>query len=160
MRNLTSHKISLFVSLAILLFFSSCDTKRVYEFNIPITGEQWHKDSICSFAFEVSDTITVHNLLINIRNTGNYRYRNLLLYIDFTLPDQKTIVDTLNCVLADERGKWHGKGWGSIWSSTIPYKTRIRFPGIGEYQLNLAHAMRDENLKAVTDIGVRIEKTR
>ena len=47
---------------------------------------------------------------------------------------------------------------GSIWSSTIPYKANIRFPEKGNYCIKMNHAMRDEELKAITDIGVRIEK--
>ena len=96
--------------------------------------------------------------MINIRNTGNYRYQNLLIYVDFEMPNNHTIIDTLNCILADKKGKWYGKGWGSIWSSTIPYKANIRFPEKGNYCIKMNHAMRDEELKAITDIGVRIEK--
>ncbi len=139
--------------------FISCDKTRVYELNTPINNERWHKDSIYSFIFNVDDTLTTHNILVNIRNTGNYRYRNLLIYVNLYMPDNHTIIDTLNCILADKKGKWYGKGWGSIWSSTIPYKTNIRFPEKGKYSISLNHAMRDETLKAITDIGIRIEKT-
>jgi gliding motility-associated lipoprotein GldH len=154
------HNISLFLFLAVAMVFTSCDPNRVYETNRTVDGEKWHKDSALTFPFTIEDTLSSHNLLINIRNSGSYRYRNLLLYIDLQLPGEQTIVDTLNCILADEKGKWYGKGWGSIWSSTIPYKSRIRFPNKGEYRLTLIHAMRDENLRAISDIGVRIEKAR
>ncbi len=150
--------ISIFLFFAVAWTFVSCDSNRIYETNKTIEGEKWHMDSSITFPFAIDDTLSSHNLLINIRNSGSYRYRNLLLYIDFQLPNDQIIVDTLNCILADEKGKWFGKGWGSIWSSAIPYKSRIRFPHKGEYRLKLAHAMRDENLKAITDIGIRIEK--
>jgi len=149
---------ALLITTTILLLTVSCDKTRVYEVNIPISGENWNKDSVYSYNFTIEDTLNAHNILINIRNTGNYRYQNLLIYVDFEMPNNHTIIDTLNCILADKKGKWYGKGWGSIWSSTIPYKANIRFPEKGNYCIKMNHAMRDEELKAITDIGVRIEK--
>lgn len=142
----------------VLLSIYACDNRRIYEQNIPLAGEKWHKDTVYSFNFTIDNINQAYNLLVNIRNTGSYRYQNLLMFIDLTMPDKQIIRDTLNCILADEKGKWYGKGWGSLWTSTVPYKMNIRFPLEGEYNIKLNHAMRDDNLKALADIGIRIEK--
>ena len=147
------------VGVIVGVLTTACDNNRVYDNNIPLENEHWNMDSSYRFDFIIDDTLVSYNMYINIRNFGSYKYQNLLLYIDFELPNNKTIVDTVNCILADSKGKWLGKGWGSLWSSQIPYKSHIRFPSKGDYSITFTHAMRDEKLKAISDIGIRIEKS-
>ena len=141
-----------------LVIFSSCNNNAVYERNHNISGATWSQDSSCVFIFDITDTLTSYDILIHIRNTGDYRFQNLLTYIDFHLPDNKIINDTVNCILSEKKGKWTGSGWGSIWSRTVMYKRRVKFPYQGQYSIVAEHAMRMEELNGITDIGIKIVK--
>ena len=152
----------LFVGIIILFAFIACDNNRVFEQNVSFEGEQWHKDSTIIFEVPIADTLAVYNVYFNNRINGKYgyKYQNMYVFIDTYLPYNNHMRDTLECILADNKGKWLGKGFGSIWSNQIPYKTNIRFPYAGTYKFVIEQAMRDTVLQHVVDAGLRIEKAK
>lgn len=144
--------------LIIVLGLVSCDTNKVYEEYIEVEGGVWQKENIASFKFEAKDTTMPHNLYINIRNTGEYAYSNLYLFVTLKGPDGNLLKDTLNCQLADKSGKWLGKGIGDLWDLQMPYIGGFKFAQKGEYIFSLQQAMRVENgLNGITDVGLRVE---
>jgi gliding motility-associated lipoprotein GldH len=95
-----------------------------------------------------------------VRNTGEYEYSNLYLFVTTHSPSGLALRDTIEVVLADDRGKWLGKGAASVFTLYIPYRQNIRFPLRGIYQFDIEQAMWIEDLKHISDIGLRIEKVR
>jgi len=107
---------------------------------------------------QIQDTINPHNIYVNVRNTSRYQMQNLFLFITTTSPQGATLIDTFECYLADERGKWTGSGWGDIYDNQFLYKRNIRFPVSGEYTFEYVQAMRTNELRYISDIGLRVEK--
>jgi len=149
----------LLVFAMVLSILVSCDPNRLFEENYKIPNHLWNKDQSVEFISVVEDTLQVQNIYINIRNTGNYRYSNLYLYITTTAPSGQWIKDTLNIQLADSKGKWLGSGLGDIFFSRKLYKSYIRFPLKGDYKFSIQHGMRVDDLDGIRDVGIRIEKT-
>ena len=145
------------IFLAVLLI--QCDKNRVFEENKEIPDGVWNRDYKVSFQVYIKDSITPHNIYVNIRNSGSYPYRNIYLFITTT---SKGIVvkDTLECLLADEKGKWFGDGLGDLWDHQVSFKKNIRFPHSGIYNFEFEQAMRSENLPMIVDVGLRVEKAR
>jgi gliding motility-associated lipoprotein GldH len=143
---------------AILLI--SCDPNRVFEKNIRIPDGIWDRNNPVRFEVMVEDTITPHNLYINVRNTGMYPVSNLYIFVTTIAPSGHTIKDTVQVILADERGKWLGKGLGDIWDNQKLYKEQVRFAQKGEYIFEYEQAMRLEKLPFILDVGLRVEKAR
>jgi gliding motility-associated lipoprotein GldH len=112
------------------------------------------------FLVPISDTLNSNNVLFTIRNGSSFPFRNIYLFVTTTSPDGKKITDTLQYNLADEKGKWFGKGFGDIHELKLPYKSNVYFPLKGTYEFRIQHGMRVENLKGVYDFGLRIEKIR
>ena len=152
-----SKQIYLIVFLA-LLTIVSCDPNRVYEDFAEIPLHVWDVNNKPVFRTYISDTVASHNIYINIRNGSGYSYSNLYIFLTTTSPTGQWICDTIDCTLADKRGKWYGSGWGDIHELRLPYKQNIRFPVSGYYSFEFEQAMRTEHLKDVYDIGLRIEK--
>jgi gliding motility-associated lipoprotein GldH len=148
----------LFALTAVL--FSSCDPDRVFEKNIRIPDGIWDRNNLVHFEVVVEDTITPHNLYINVRNAGMYPVSNLYLFVTTTAPSGHMIKDTVQIILADERGKWLGKGLGDIWDYQQLYKENVRFAQKGEYIFEYEQAMRLEKLPFILDVGLRVEKAR
>jgi len=148
------------------LFLLSCDSDVVYDEFKPIAKGEWHRDSIYTFSFEIQDTLSSHNIYISNRISGQYPYSRMYLFVQTSLPDQKQINDTLECVLAKQSGqllgnkKWIGKGFGNLYYNKIPYKINIRFPVSGKYEVTIEQGMRDVVLPEVFDIGLRVEKAK
>ena len=147
------------IALAALLF-ASCDPDRIFEKNIRIPDGIWDRNNPVRFEVVVEDTITPHNLYINVRNTGMYPVSNLYLFVTTIAPSGHTIKDTVQVILADERGKWLGKGLGDIWDNQKLYKEQVRFAQKGEYIFEYEQAMRLEKLPFILDVGLRVEKAR
>lgn len=148
----------LFFASCLLMFFASCDSKRIFEKNIEITGNKWDVAQKIKFEVNITDTVSGNNVLINIRHVGFYPYSNLFIFINTTFPNGKTTRDTVECLLADERGKWFGSGLGDLWDARILFKRNVRFSQSGNYTFEFEQAMRVEQLPGVMDVGLRIEK--
>ena len=137
---------------------TSCDFVRIYENNIPIPEAVWNQYNIVKFDVEITDTINTHNIYVYIRNTGMYTMSNIFLFITTTGPTGHSVRDTIECVLADNHGKWLGKGIGDIWGNQLPFKMYVRFTNIGMYSFEVEHGMRLKDLPNIVDVGLRVEK--
>lgn len=143
------------VMMAMICF---CDRNRVYEEYIPLPDHQWNRTNVLVFNVEITDTVNPHNIYVNVRNGGQYQYSNLFLFIKTISPSGHWIRDTVECTLADEKGRWLGSGLGDIATLQVPYKVNVRFPYPGLYSFEIEQAMRTQQLKHLFDIGLRIER--
>jgi gliding motility-associated lipoprotein GldH len=151
-------KIFVNIILSGILFFSACDTDRVFEENKEIEEYKWFVDAPQSFQVLIDDTATAYNFYINVRNAGYYRYRNVFMFINTHFPAGQIQRDTLECILASPDGEWLGDGLGDIYDNRILFKKGVRFPVGGEYKFELIQAMRVDPIDGIMDVGIRIEK--
>jgi len=146
--------------LTFLLLLLSCNSNVVYTNSQAMAGETWKLMDMASFNVSITDTLHGNNVFFTIRNGSSYPFRNIYLFVSTTSPDGKKITDTLQYNLADEKGKWYGRGFGDIHELNLPYKSNVFFPLKGTYVFKIQHGMRIENLNGVYDFGLRIEKIR
>lgn len=141
----------------VLIAFSACDPRGVYEENLKIPNEGWHMDSMAVFKATIADTSLIYNVLVNIRNTTNYPNSNLYLFITTHAPTGSMLRDTLECYLANNQGEWLGSGFGHYRDNQFPYKRQVKFPIGGQYTFEIQHGMRTSNLEGIVSTGIRIE---
>lgn len=144
--------------LALLILFASCDNNRIFEENKSIPDTGWDSSNVVKFDVEIKDPSTPANFYVNVRNADGYPYSNLFLFVKTKFPNGKQSNDTLECQLADEKGKWIGKGIGDIFDNQIPFKRNVRFPLAGTYSFEIMQGMRASNIPLIMDVGLRIEK--
>ncbi|MBE3141251.1 MAG: gliding motility lipoprotein GldH [Thermoplasmata archaeon] len=152
------NRYSFVLILTSLVLLSSCNSNVVFTDSLEMPGRTWKLLDIPAFKIPVTDTLNSNNVFFTIRTGSSYPFRNIYLFVTTTSPDGKSITDTLQYNLADEKGKWYGKGFGDIHELNLPYKTNVYFPLKGSYQFKIQHGMRVEDLKGVYDFGLRIEK--
>lgn len=148
----------LFIVGGFILALTSCDSKRVYEKNVDIPEYIWDKDKPIYFDVPITDTVSFHNVYINIRNASGYGFSNIYLFLDTKYPNNAISRDTIECILADPTGKWLGDGSGDIWDNQILFKKNVRFKQMGTYKFRYEQAMRMPKLPMIMDVGLRIEK--
>jgi gliding motility-associated lipoprotein GldH len=149
-------KLSIVFALVLLSF--SCDKQRVYEQFVTIEGKSWDNSDVIKFNVNIEDTVTLQNVYLAIRNTGQYEYSNLYVFVTAVSPNGVQSRDTTEITLADPRGKWLGKGSASVYTLYYPFREHIRFPLRGIYQFRIEQAMWIKDLKHISDVGLRIEK--
>ena len=149
--------IKLFILFAILpVVFYSCNTNILFDQNVSLPQEGWHKNDAVNFNVNINDSINSFKFKLNIRNTTDYRYSNLYIFLITKLPNGNISRDTIECILANNEGKWLGKGWGNIKENNIVLKSNLRFPLTGNYKFILQQAMRVDTLKGINDMGLSI----
>ncbi len=153
-----NRKLTAFLTAIILLSLLSCRSNVTFTDSAAIPAETWKLDNVVTFSPTVSDTSTLHNIFFTIRTGSSYPFRNIWLFVTTTSPSGKRLTDTLQYMLADEKGKWFGRGLGDVRELNLPYRIGIWFPEKGVYNFQVRHGMRNEDLKGVYDLGIRIEK--
>lgn len=147
-----------FILLSFTLLLPSCNSKVVYSDLFVMNENTWKLFDIPIFQIPINDTVNSNNVIFTIRTGSSYPFRNIYLFVATTSPDGRTITDTLQYNLSDEKGKWYGKGFSDIHELNLPYKSNVYFPVKGTYKFKIQHGMRIENLPGVYDFGLRIER--
>lgn len=152
------------INKSIIFFFigitiTSCVHYETYlEYKI-LPPQGWDKDSVLTFQVNITDTSSLYNVYINVRNRGEYPYQNLWLFLNIQPPhDSLFINDTIECYLADVHGKWLGSGVGNVFEMPVLYKQNVCFKESGNYLFQIIHGMRNDILPGISNIGLKIEK--
>lgn len=152
-------RINTYIYCAILVIsWQSCKNNIVYEQHKKLEAGGWNADSPAVFQVPVQDTSSIYNVYIHLRNTGDYPWRNIYFFVNTVSPSEAHVADTVEYYLADEKGKWYGKGWGQVWSHMLPYRMNIKFPYQGIYTFTIKQGMRSDSLPSILDTGILLEK--
>lgn len=156
-------KIIIFCAIVVIAF--ACGTKTVFSaFERFEEDKGWFRSAQPEFTFDNKDTNQIYDVYINVRNAESYPFRNLFMFLHTTYPNGVKTTDTIECILADEKGKWLGSGMGDLYDNSIIYKKNTRFKQPGKYKFAFEQAMRygDKNvidpLPLIMDVGITIEK--
>ncbi|MDD5506935.1 MAG: gliding motility lipoprotein GldH [Bacteroidales bacterium] len=142
----------------LVVMTGACDPNRVFDSNEPVNPEGWIPRDAKEFRVEIADTISIYNLYINLRHTNEYPYSNIYFFVHTRFPDGQLYRDTVEYVLADPSGKWRGRGLGKIKDNRYPFRKGIHLPMKGTYVFRIEQAMRENYLKGIHDVGLRIER--
>lgn len=145
-----------------LLFLGSCDPNRIYEYNYDFNSRAWLVSEKPGFEFFISDPGKTYNVYYNVRNNINYPYARL--FVQYTLKDTlgtQLNKELLTAYLFDEvTGKPFGSsGIGDIYDHQFPMLTNFRFPHRGQYIIKLEQFSRQDTLRGVLAVGVRVEES-
>ncbi|MCF8463925.1 MAG: gliding motility lipoprotein GldH [Flavobacteriales bacterium] len=130
----------------------------LFQENKPIPNKTWEVGNTISFEVEVTDTMMGYDFYIDLRNEATYQYANIFMFVNTTFPSGKVSIDTVECFLADQSGRWLGSGLGDVLDNHILFKQNVRFPNQGTYTFGFQQGMRNEALPSILDLGITIEK--
>ncbi|MDT8393410.1 MAG: gliding motility lipoprotein GldH [Bacteroidales bacterium] len=149
----------LLLSATFLIALMACDPGRIFDQTYTVPESGWDRDSVFHYSVDISDSLLLHDFYISIRNNTNYPYSNIYFFLSTEFPNGHSTTDTIECILAGKDGRWLGNGSGAIKDNLILLQRGLRFPITGQYHFYIEQAMRDEQLKGIEDVGLRIEKT-
>lgn len=133
------------------------DEKMVVDTNQEIAQRTWSYIDKIKVPVTIPDSSRGYNLFLNLRLSGDYKYSNIFILIHQISPDGKTITERKEIKLALPDGEWLGKGSGNLYSYQVLIRSNYRFPKKGKYVFQLEQNMRDNPLREVTDVGLRVE---
>lgn len=153
------HKFLLIIGLTVLCsFFISCNKNVILSEYTKLPEEGWKSENKLTYTVDVKDNAPYYNVFLTVRHADSYPYSNLFVFLTTTNPNGKTTTDTLECILANQKGEWQGDGAGDIWDNKIPLKQNLKFPQTGKYTFTFEQGMRVNPLPLIMDFGMVIEK--
>ncbi|RME14198.1 MAG: gliding motility lipoprotein GldH [Bacteroidetes bacterium] len=152
------------ILLLSILFFLSCKkTSTVYSKYYYFEKQEWASKDTAKFRVDIIDTISLCDVNIKIRHGELYPYSNLYVFLTTVYPDKSRKTDTIECILANSKGKWYGSGLGDLYDITLPIKKNVRFSKSGVYEFYFVNAMRQDPLPNISEFGfeiIRVSKNR
>lgn len=145
--------------LGLLLGCFSCGDGALYEQYQVIEQTSWEKDKTYYFTFSVEDISVPYDLRLEVRNNNLYPYQNLWVFISEEAPIGALRRDTMECMLADDYGKWYGQGI-TLFQSSFPVRNHYYFPHVGQYTFSFRQGMRNNHLRGIEEIGLSVRRSR
>ena len=151
----------IYLPFAALLLLQGCkDTNGILDANSAVADHNWSYLNKFDYTVKVDDEKLAYNLYMNLRVTDNYKYSNLFVLITESGPGKKPMSKRYELKLANKDGEWLGKGSGSLYSYQLPFQTGYKFPLKGIYHFVIEQNMRDNPLREVSDVGLRVERAK
>lgn len=147
--------------LLVSFLCTACTQQVLFSDFEDVSPTGWSKDEPVRFAFVVTeqDTAMSYDMLLHVRHTDAYPYQNLWFFVETDYPDALHRVDTLEFFLADERGRWLGRGRNGHIRMPILYEQQVHFADTGQVQVIVRQGMRTDLLRGVTQIGLEVRAT-
>jgi gliding motility-associated lipoprotein GldH len=147
------------ITALLLVFFNNCSENSLYKSEIELPNEVWTNDHAATFKPTITDTSQLFDINLEISNSNDYRFSNIWFFIRSVSPQGFSQTDTVEIILAEDDGKWIGKKESDLYTLDIKYKERIRFPKTGNYTFEIIQGMRDLELKGISKLGFRLQKS-
>lgn len=171
--------IGIIVLSSLFTVLTACDRSTVYSEFRSVPLREWYADSVLIYRFDIADTLSTYEVLIYVRHTQQYPYQNMWLFVDWGDQEQGLLTqsdstdnvldsvymsmpvtkqDTIEFYLANDRGEWLGNGKNGLTEMPVLYEENYRFSHSGEQVVRIAHGMREEPLRGISDVGVLVKR--
>ncbi|MBK6378691.1 MAG: gliding motility lipoprotein GldH [Chitinophagaceae bacterium] len=160
MRSIIKHKFQfLLLPVVYCLFVSSCTQIDIFEKNTAIPKYEWQQSFTAKGDFVISDTTSAYSIYLVLRHTDAYKYNNIWLNIGLQPPGDSMHIQKVNIALGDDANGWEGTGMNDIWEvRKLLNGAPRRFKQPGNYSFSISQIMRDNPLRHIMSVGLRIEK--
>lgn len=95
-----------------------------------------------------------------LRHTDAYKFNNIGLNISAQVPGDTLQSRNIELSLGSDAKGWEGKGMSDIYEVRKPITQGrpVRFKKAGDYSFTLSQIMRQDPLKNIVSVGLRLEK--
>ena len=133
----------------VLLLITSCTGHNRFHSYLPVNKDGWKRtDTLCFHAVPIDTNRNCMEISLGIRHTHKYPYRDIWLSIG---------KDTLHIDLADEQGRWKGKGIGDM--RLVQQEASISLTDMDSCgTIRIHHIMRHDPLPGISDIGIEVHE--
>jgi gliding motility-associated lipoprotein GldH len=147
---------NLFLLIITATLFSACNKGTVVDTFEAIPKQNWTYIKPVKVIINIADSSKAYNIYINFRHTVDYNYANIWLRLHIIGPQLKDEPLRQEFQLALPSGEWLGSGSGNLFSYQLIFKEGYKFPSKGKYTILVEQNMRDNPLKNVSDVGIRV----
>ena len=133
----------------VLLLITSCTGHNRFHSYLPVNKDGWKRtDTLYFHAVPIDTKKDRMEISLGIRHTHRYPYRDIWLAIG---------QDTLHINLADEQGRWKGKGIGDM--RLVQQEASISLTDTDSCgTIRIHHIMQHDPLPGISDIGIEVRE--
>ncbi len=155
MRNITAKSIIPIIT-ALCAYSCSVAHNDFSQFH-DIDSDGWAYTDTLVFTPRIPDTTATGRLILSVRHDNEYPYSNLWVEVRTTRPDSSEQTDTVNFLLANPYGRWHGQGFGASYqlSDTLPRTIALT----DSLPVKVRHIMRIDTVRHIEQLGVTFVTT-
>lgn len=139
----------------------SCTNIDLFEKQAQIPAQQWFYNNVPQFTFHIDDTSSFYNVYVVLRHTDLYNYNNIWLRMGSKTPGDSIHFQNINLLLASDAKGWEGSGIDDIFEVRKNISPGpLSFKKSGDYTFSIAQIMRENPLKHILSVGIRVEKAK
>jgi gliding motility-associated lipoprotein GldH len=134
----------------------------VFEKDVAVPGQQWESGfhPRVEFIIKEEDTASLYNIYLVLRHTDAYDYNNIWIKGTVQEPgDTAAKSQRYDLLLATNKG-WEGNGMDDIYEHRLLLQPETKFRRPGTYSFMIEQIMREDPLKHILDVGIRVEKAK
>lgn len=152
---------NLFPAVVMLNIFTllSCGPDYIYERSFEINNKEWAYEDTLNFEVEISDTLSIYNLYLDIEHTTDYAMQNIYILIYTKFPTGERINERVAIDFADKTGQWYGKCDKTKCNLRVNIQKGAFFNTPGKHLFTIEQFMRIDPLPGIISIAFRIEDT-
>ena len=121
-----------------------------------MSDQGWSYQDTLSFEFQVKDTTSRYDLLLNINHDTEYAYENCYARISTTFPDGSSIQDLVSFEFTDNLDQWQGKCGTKRCEVQILLQENIYFKQPGLHKIAIEQYNRQEKLQGINSFEFKI----
>ena len=146
--------------LAVFVGISACNwTTGVFEKNLDFNGHEWPSSKKPDIVFDITDTVSLYNIYIVVRHTDAYHFNNLYIQAGVREPGETQVkTGVYDLQLATNGQGWIGTAMDDIYDARLLIQPKTKFRKSGTYHIILNQLMREDPLKNVLSVGLRVER--
>lgn len=150
---------TLITSIVIFFFLTACGSKYAFKKTYNISDNQWTYADSLRFEFNIKDTVTLYNILLNVKHTTDFKFQNLYTRISTQFPNGTRLSKPLSLELADKTGVWQGNCNAKTCNIEIPIQEGAYFNQPGDYVITIEQFMRDSVITGVQSVTLKVAET-
>lgn len=139
------------------LFIISCSEYYIFD-EVQSISSPWKYGKIVEFNFKAPDTTQRYDLLLELKHSPEFSYKNFYTKIHTTFPSSKKTEDLVSFEIADSFGQWRGD-CGRSCTLLLGLKEGFKFQEKGTHTLSFENFSRKE-LEGIESITLLVKKTR
>lgn len=143
--------------LLLVLLLTGCTDNAIIDVNKEVSDRNWSYIKKIRIPVKIENEKQAYNLYLNLRHTADYNYSNIFILIHQSGPGIKPTTERKEFQLAYTDGEWLGSGSGNLYSYQLLFRKNYVFPAKGTYLFEFEQNMRDNPLREVSDVGLRVE---
>ena len=93
-----------FILMTFLVGIYACNSDTIYKSEAALPEAGWVRTSPVSYDFDIQDTTTFYEMMLDVKANENYRYQNLYVNIETRMAKQKKILFRSNWAHPEENG--------------------------------------------------------